>query len=31
LYAAGFFTLVSGLWYILDGVKQLGAHEAKKS
>ena len=30
LYAAGFFTLVSGIWYIFDGVKQLGAHEAKK-
>lgn len=31
LYAAGFFTLVSGVWYIFDGVNQLGAHEAKKS
>jgi cardiolipin synthase (CMP-forming) len=31
LYAAGFFTLVSGIWYILDGIKQLGAHEAKKT
>jgi|SRR5579862_419391 len=30
LYAAGFFTLVSGIWYIFDGVKQLGAHEQKK-
>jgi len=30
LYAAGFFTLISGIWYIFDGVKQLGAHEAKK-
>jgi CDP-diacylglycerol--glycerol-3-phosphate 3-phosphatidyltransferase len=31
LYAAGFFTLISGIWYIFDGVKQLGAHEAKKT
>jgi cardiolipin synthase (CMP-forming) len=31
LYAAGFFTLVSGVWYIFDGVKQLSAHEAKKT
>ena len=31
LYAAGIFTLVSGIWYIFDGVKQLGAHEAKKA
>ena len=31
LYAAGFFTFVSGIWYIFDGVKQLGAHEAKKA
>ena len=31
LYAAGFFTLVSGIWYIFDGVRQLSAHEAKKS
>jgi len=30
LYAAGFFTLVSGIWYIFDGVKQLSIHEAKK-
>ena len=30
LYAAGFFTLVSGIWYIFDGMKQLGAHEQKK-
>ena len=30
LYAAGFFTLVSGIWYTFDGVKQLGAHEQKK-
>jgi len=30
LYAAGFFTLVSGIWYIFDGVKQLGVHEQKK-
>ena len=27
LYAAGFFTLVSGIWYIFDGVKQLSMHE----
>jgi CDP-diacylglycerol--glycerol-3-phosphate 3-phosphatidyltransferase len=31
LYTAGFFTLVSGIWYIFDGVKQLSAHEAKKA
>jgi len=31
LYASGFFTLVSGIWYIFDGVKQLNAHEAKKA
>ena len=30
LYAAGFFTLVSWVWYIFDGVKQLGVHEQKK-
>lgn len=30
LYAAGFFTFVSGIWYIFDGVKQLGVHEQKK-
>jgi cardiolipin synthase (CMP-forming) len=30
LYAAGFFTLISGIWYIFDGVQQLNAHEAKK-
>jgi phosphatidylglycerophosphate synthase len=29
LYAAGFFTLVSGIWYIFDGVNQLSAHEQK--
>jgi CDP-diacylglycerol--glycerol-3-phosphate 3-phosphatidyltransferase len=29
LYAAGFFTLVSGLWYVFDGVKQLSAFEEK--
>ena len=28
---AGLFTLVSGIWYIFDGVKQLNVHEAKKS
>ena len=31
LYAAGIFTLSSGLWYIFDGVKQLNVHEAKKA
>jgi cardiolipin synthase len=31
LYTAGFFTLISGIWYIFDGVKQLSAHEAKKT
>ena len=31
LYAAGFFTLVSGIWYIFDGVKQLSVHEARKA
>jgi CDP-diacylglycerol--glycerol-3-phosphate 3-phosphatidyltransferase len=31
LYAAGFFTMISGIWYIFDGVKQLGAHEEKRS
>ena len=31
LYAAGFFTLISGIWYIFDGVKQLSAHETKKN
>ena len=31
LYAAGFFTLVSGLWYIFDGVRQLNVHEARKA
>jgi len=31
LYAAGFFTLISGIWYIFDGVKQLSVHEAKKA
>lgn len=31
LYSAGFFTLISGIWYIFDGVKQLNAHEAKKA
>lgn len=31
LFAAGFFTLVSGIWYIFDGVRQLSAHEEKKS
>lgn len=30
LYAAGFFTLISAIWYIFDGVKQLSGHEAKK-
>jgi cardiolipin synthase (CMP-forming) len=30
LYAAGFFTLVSGIWYLFDGIKQLSVHEQKK-
>jgi CDP-diacylglycerol--glycerol-3-phosphate 3-phosphatidyltransferase len=30
LYAAGVFTLISAIWYIFDGVKQLNAHEPKK-
>ncbi len=30
LYAAGFFTFVSAIWYIFDGVNQLSAHEEKK-
>ena len=29
LYAAGFFTLVSCVWYLFDGIKQLGVHEQK--
>jgi cardiolipin synthase (CMP-forming) len=29
LYAAGFFTLVSGIWYVFDGVKQLNTVEKK--
>ena len=31
LYAAGLFTLASGIWYICDGVKQLSVHEARKA
>lgn len=31
LYAAGFFTLVSGIWYIFDGVQQFNVHEAKNA
>jgi cardiolipin synthase (CMP-forming) len=31
LYAAGFFTFISGIWYIFDGVQQLNVHEAKKA
>jgi cardiolipin synthase (CMP-forming) len=30
LYAAGVFTLVSGIWYIFDGISQLNVHEQKK-
>jgi len=30
LYAAGFCTFISGIWYILDGIKQLNAHEQNK-
>ncbi len=29
LYAAGLFTLVSGVWYVFDGVRQLNAAEKK--
>jgi phosphatidylglycerophosphate synthase len=29
LYAAGFFTFISGIWYIFDGIKQLSMHEQK--
>jgi CDP-diacylglycerol--glycerol-3-phosphate 3-phosphatidyltransferase len=29
LYAAGAFTFVSGVWYVLDGVKQLNVSEKK--
>ena len=31
MITAGVFTLVSGVWYIFDGVKQLNIHEAKKA
>ncbi len=31
LYAAGLFTLVSGIWYFFDGIKQLAAAEEKKA
>ncbi len=30
LYAAGVFTMASVIWYLFDGVKQLGVHEQKK-
>ena len=30
LYAAGLCTFISGIWYILDGIKQLNAHEQNK-
>lgn len=30
LFTAGAFTLISGIWYIFDGIKQLNVHEAKK-
>ena len=30
LYAAGVCTFISGIWYILDGITQFNAHEAKK-
>ena len=30
MIAAGLFTFTSGIWYILDGVNQLNAHEQKK-
>jgi cardiolipin synthase (CMP-forming) len=31
LYAAGFFTLISGIWYIFDGVKQINLQDASKA
>jgi cardiolipin synthase (CMP-forming) len=31
LYAAGVCTFISGIWYILDGITQFNAHEAKKA
>jgi len=31
VYTASFFTFVSGIWYIFDGIKQLNAHEATKA
>lgn len=31
VYAAGFFTLVSGVWYIFDGIQQLGANERSQA
>lgn len=30
LKAAGLCTFISGIWYILDGIKQLNVHEQKK-
>lgn len=30
LYAAGFFTLVSGVWYVFDGAKQLNTVEKRQ-
>ena len=30
LYAAGLCTFISGIWYILDGIKQLNVHEQNK-
>ena len=30
LYAAGLCTFISGIWYILDGIKQLNVHEQQK-
>jgi CDP-diacylglycerol--glycerol-3-phosphate 3-phosphatidyltransferase len=31
MIVAGVFTFISGLWYILDGVKQLNVHEARNT
>lgn len=31
MIAAGVFTFVSGIWYILDGIRQLNVHEARKT
>jgi len=31
MYTAGFFTFVSGVWYVFDGIRQLNAGEKKKA